>query len=176
LAEDLCSDAKKESKEISGGMENLPPSSVTFHRVQSSFVESFDKVQDKELTADTTSLKFGPYYLDMAYVKSFKTIKDGALNGVKRWNIDELESKVELINGDGDDKRKLKSNLRDWLTLLGSNPGYAKQRKERIISQLNEKDKDLSDNIKTILNMNVRNPLYDILTLSSIKSITNDKQ
>jgi hypothetical protein len=176
LAEELCSDAKKESKEISGGMENLPPSSVTFHRVQSSFVESFDKIKDKELTANATSLKFGPYYLDLSYVKSFNTINDGKLNGVTRWSIDELEGKAKLINNEGDDKQKLKGNLRDWLTLLGSNPGYAQQRKERIIQQLEETNKDLSEKVETLLNMNVRNPLYDILTLSSIKNITKNKQ
>jgi hypothetical protein len=172
LAEELCSDAKKESKEISGGMENLPPSSVTFHRVQSSFIESLDKIKDKELTADNTSLKFGPYYLDLDYVKSFDKTKDGNLNGVMRWSIDILESKVKMINGEGDDKQKLKGNLRNWLTLLGSNPGYAQQRKYRIINILKEANKDLSDTVKTILDMRVRNPLYDILTLSSIKSIT----
>jgi hypothetical protein len=176
LAEDLCSDAKKESKEISGGMENLPPSSVTFHRVQSSFVESFDKIKDKELTANKTSLKFGPYYLDLGHVKSFNGTKDGELNGVIRWSIDELIGKVERINSEGDDKQKLKGNLRDWLTLLGSNPGYAEQRKERITSQLKEQNKSIYAEVEALLNMSVRNPLYDILTLSSIKNITKTEQ
>jgi hypothetical protein len=98
------------------------------------------------------------------------------LNGVTRWSIDELEGKAKLINNEGDDKQKLKGNLRDWLTLLGSNPGYAQQRKERIIQQLEETNKDLSEKVETLLNMNVRNPLYDILTLSSIKNITKNKQ
>jgi hypothetical protein len=173
LAEELCSDAKKESKEISGGMDNLPPSSVTFHRVQSSFVESYDKIQDKELTANSTSLKFGPYYLDIDYVNSFNNIKDGKLNGVMRWSIDELEEKVKLI--EGDEEHRLKGNLRDWLTLLGSNPGYAQQRKDRIISQLRETNNDLAGEVKELTDLMDRNPLYDIMILSSIKKVTKNK-
>lgn len=164
LAEELCSDAKKESKKISGGMSDLPPSSLMFHRVQSSFVESYDKIQQKELTANNTSLKFGPYYLDMDYVKGF--IEDGLLDGVARWSVDNLFNAVKLIKGD--DELKLKGNLRDWLTLLGSNPGYAQQRKERIINQLVDRNKNLANKVKQLLDMEVRNPLYDILSLSSI--------
>jgi hypothetical protein len=174
LAEELCCDAKKESKQISGGMDKLPPSSVTFHRVQSSFVESYDKIQDKELTANTTSLKFGPYYIDMDYVKSFNTINDGKLNGVIRWSIDELEDNVKLI--EGNDEQRLKGNLRDWLTLLGSNPGYAQQRKDRIISLLRETNKDLADKVNELTDLMARNPLYDIMILSSIKDVTKNKE
>jgi hypothetical protein len=98
------------------------------------------------------------------------------LNGVIRWSIDELIGKVERINSEGDDKQKLKGNLRDWLTLLGSNPGYAEQRKERITSQLKEQNKSIYAEVEALLNMSVRNPLYDILTLSSIKNITKTEQ
>jgi hypothetical protein len=147
---------------------------VTFHRVQSSFVESYDKIQDKELTANTTSLKFGPYYIDMDYVNSFDTINDGKLNGVIRWSIDELEDNVKLI--EGNDEQRLKGNLRDWLRLLGSNPGYAQQRKDRIISLLRETNKDLADKVNELTGLMARNPLYDIMILSSIKDVTKNKE
>jgi hypothetical protein len=100
----------------------------------------------------------------MDYVKGF--IEDGLLDGVARWSVDDLFNAVKLIKGD--DKLKLKGNLRDWLTLLGSNPGYAQQRKERIINQLVDRNKNLANKVKQLLDMEVRSPLYDILSLSSI--------
>lgn len=183
LAEELCSEAKKESKEISGGMASLPPSSVMFHRVQSSFVESYGKIVEKELTANKTSLKFGPYYLNMNHVKNYGKTKDGKLDGVIRWSIDELKANIDKMVGNAD--QRVKSNLRDYLTLLISNPGYAVQRSERIIRQLEQSGKtELAEFVKGLTDaqgdksFSVRNPLYDMLVLNSVKTntkINNEK-
>jgi hypothetical protein len=180
LAEALCSDAKGESKKMSGGMEKLPPSSVSFHRIQSSFIESFSEIVKKELTAGDTSFKFGPYYLDMEYVKQLIGV-ECKMDGIKRWSIDELKGDAAKISQSHDGKA-LKNNLREWTNLLGSNPGYAQQRAKRVVSLI--ANKDLRKLVRDITNAGEepkykeRNPTYDILVLSSIekKKLSTEKR
>jgi hypothetical protein len=105
------------------------------------------------------------------------------LDGVIRWSIDELKANIDKMVGDAD--QRVKSNLRDYLTLLISNPGYAVQRSERIIRQLEQSGKaELAEFVKGLTDaqgdksFSVRNPLYDMLVLNSVKTnikINNEK-
>jgi hypothetical protein len=165
LAETLCGRAKKESKEISGGMEKLPPSSLFFHKVQSSFIEDFAEIKRKELTMGDVTLDFGPYYLSIQDVKDLLGDNCFVFKGTQRRSIKYLQGCVDKLDAT-DAGRALKSNLRDWLTILSSQNGAAQQRGERIISQV--KDADLQKWAREVLRLK-RTPIYDILSLYSIQ-------
>jgi hypothetical protein len=165
MAEALCSEAKRESKELSGGMEQLPPSSVMFHRVQSSFIESFSEIVKKELTAGEISFKFGPYYSDPKHLEEYAP--QSCFKGTPRWSIQEFKEHVRAI-GCIRDGKTVKNNLREWVGLIGSNPGYARQRIERICSLLSGKEQQL---IQTITHTQTykRNPTYDLLVMNALE-------
>jgi hypothetical protein len=155
LAESLCSMAKKDAKKPENPR-YLAPSCLMFHKVQSSFVESFDKIVDKELTASGCSYVFGPYYLaETPY----------------RWTVDKLMEVCDLL--DGEDGNALKSNVRQWLTLQSQDAGMAKQKAERIVNILEKSDlrpvaEELVQN-KVQRNGEKYSPAYDVLSLHSIR-------
>ncbi len=145
LAEELCSFAKKQAKEIN---KEFTPSALMFHKVQSSFTENFDKdIIEKELTAKSVSFVNGPYYLDETLNKPT----------VKR-----LNKQLKTINEDNAPK----SGLRNWLNELHHSPESAKQLMERII-KLNSgyvKSLDLKVEPKE------KTHIYDIIALSNIEN------
>lgn len=155
LAESLCSMAKKDAKKPENPR-YLAPSCLMFHKVQSSFVESFDKIVDKELTASGCSYVFGPYYLaETPY----------------RWTVDKLMEVCDLL--DGEDGNALKSNVRQWLTLQSQDAGMAKQKAERIVNILEKSDlrpvaEELVQN-KVQRNGEKYSPAYDVLSLHSVR-------
>ncbi len=149
LAEMLCERAKKKAREIN---EKLAPSCLMFHKVQDSFIEDFDIIAKRELTAQNNiSFEFGPYYLDKQ---------------TDSWTIDQLiKITKELNSAEGN---IVKSNLRQWLSLLCSNEEMAKQKIERMKSLMSENE--LSNfSINELTNTEHKKvPAYDILALHSI--------
>lgn len=172
LAEALCSraksDAKKNLKE-EGEKTELPKSCVMFHKVQDSFVENFNDIAARELTPQpNVSLEFGPYYINTKEV-----------HGEKRWDVETLQEKVALLNGEGLKEPKkgnaVKSHLRNWLTLLHDNPGMAKQkliRLKELLDTNNEDDKKLKTFVEEVTARNedgsLKTPVYDILAINTV--------
>ncbi len=107
LAEMLCARAKKDAK--SRKKNGLAPSCLVFHKVQSSFVEKFDDIVARELTAcKNHSIEFVPYYLNEQDC---------------RWTIDELMEKADMMSVKGNgieekDSNALKSDIRNWMALM----------------------------------------------------------
>lgn len=158
LAEELCSVAKKDAKSLASE-QYLAESCIMFHKVQSSFVEDFDAIKQKELTTiDGRSYVFGPYYI---HPQSERDTCKELLDRVK-----------ELSEGDKD-MNKIKSHIRQWLTIMadnGSNAAY--QKSERVLSLLKEKsdEKNLFENA---IRQEQRKDVicyraYDILSLASV--------
>ncbi len=174
LAEELCKKAKKDARD--NYLENnLAPSCLMFHKIQDSFVESYDSIVERELEPNKyVTFQYGPYYLTDK--------KD-------RWTIKALTDKVNILSDSSSNKEgnanAVKSHLRQWMSKLHSNGEAAKQ----IIDRLNmiahpsflkeleldeitkidtrEKKEDKSSSIVEKPNK-TRIPVYDILSLLSV--------
>jgi hypothetical protein len=113
LAEELCSQTKKEAKQIN---EDLAPSSLMFHKIQSSNFQSWEKFVADELTIindkETIKLDFGAYYL----------------NEKGQILIDDLYIIIEAYRCDGSPI----SRLRNWMSELYKSKEYADQLLDRI--------------------------------------------
>lgn len=119
LAEELCGQAKKDTKAIHGAETNhLPPSCLMFHKVQDSFVFDYKDIEKRELTAKDGKLSFkaGPYYI---YPQMSKKTVD---------NLIEASESLNNENGDG-----IKSGIRNWISLRIVDKGKADQRKNRML-------------------------------------------
>ena len=118
LAEELCGYAKKDTKAIHGADSNhLPPSCLLFHKVQDSFIISYEDIIKRELTAkDGLSFKAGPYYV----------IPQEGKNSVN--DLTESSKLLNSENGDG-----IKSGIRNWISLRLENKSKADQRKGRML-------------------------------------------
>lgn len=166
LAEDLCSFAKKDSKEYAKekGLE-LAPSSLMFHNIQSSNVESFSKFIEDELTINGVRCDFGPYYLD------------------------EIENKISIqkfkdLVEDFQKENSPRGKLRDWLSTLSYDRNLANLQLERIeqVSKDKWKSKKLEEYYNGISLKNLivekdgspqKTPIYDVL---QILSVTDEKE
>lgn len=170
LSEMLCGVAKKRAK---GNIANsLTPSCLMFHKVQDSFVESYNEIRDRELTITQTSvlngkhdknkkirLDFGPYYLTE--------------HGEKP-TISGLEENVSSF--EDEEGNAVKSHLRQWLTDLHNNRELAEQKTSRVFTKANEdilKQLGLGEQINkgwTIVREGDEySPVYDWLTIHSIQ-------
>lgn len=168
LAETLCGEAKKESKKIDP---DLAPSSLMFHNIQSSNVQSWDKIVKDELTIkndkETIRCDFGAYYL----------------NEKNRPTIENFITVVESLRLSDSPS----SRLRSWLSELYKSHVNAKNFLDRIDSMANEKPK-----FKEILNSNFeklhqklqlnniivdgKTPIYDALQILSITTSSKGEQ
>ena len=151
LAETLCSVSKKDSKDTDAKRcgSDLPESCVMFHKVQDSFVEDYQKIEERELTpCEGYSFKHGPYYLKP---------KSG------RWTVDDLMRHADLVSSS---ENSLKGNIRNWISLLYQNKPLADQRKARVASLLSKEHKLIFDAVTC----EGRCPAYDILVLSTINN------
>jgi CRISPR/Cas system-associated protein Cas10 (large subunit of type III CRISPR-Cas system) len=168
LAEELCSYAKKDSKKIDT---KLPPSSLMFHNIQSSNVESFSKFIDDELTINKKEkirCDFGPYYLKKYENKP--TIED-----------------FENILSDFRKENSPKGRLREWLSDLEFDRTYAQNQLNRI-KEMNKKNKWESKNLSKLhseLKMDhlivqkdgkQKTPIYDLLQILSVVDENKDRQ
>lgn len=151
LAENLCAKAKKASKEISG---DFPPSSLAFHKVQSSYIEEMEEVEKKELTAKNgLRFDFGPYFL--ATQESYAT-------------IDQLLDWCKSINR----PTAPKSNIREWLGTLRDDPEQASYLMDNIVNKLGNRSDYFSDlglkKPKRIRGDKEFTHLFDVVSLSNI--------
>jgi hypothetical protein len=164
LAEELCSQTKKHAKKIN---EELAPSSLMFHNIQSSSFQSWEKIVDEELniTNDKESIRcdFGPYYLDEQ----------------DQPKIDNLINTIEAYRCDGSPISKLRS----WLTELNKSSAFATNMLHRIneISKRDQKwnscimDRNLKAFQQELSNDNLiidkddkkKTPIYDVLQILS---------
>ena len=116
LAELLTSKAKKFSKQDKfkkfpdNEVINIPPSSLSFYKVQSSFIESLDDMTKKTLTAEISNVSFdyGPYLIK----KNEEKPEEPTVQMLKT-KLDVLEKEVERR-----DKSKAVSKLRQWISEL----------------------------------------------------------
>ncbi|MCR4942215.1 MAG: hypothetical protein K5978_05450 [Campylobacter sp.] len=163
LAEALCGVAKKEAKNIN---QNLAPSCLMFHNIQSSNFQNWDKFVNDELSIKNDKrvvrCDFGPYYL----------------NEKNRPKIDDLNSLIRLFNNPDSPKAK----LREWLKELGLSDKYAQNMLNRIKEILDNKEakkqeakkyenslKKLNENLSlTSLVVDDKTPIYDILQILSV--------
>jgi hypothetical protein len=164
LAEKLCDETKKHAKKIN---EELAPSSLMFHNIQSASYQSWKAYVEDELTIvtdnSTVRCDFGPYYID-------------APNEVK---IDDFMHTLEAYRCEGSPI----SRLRAWIGELHHSREYA----DRMLERINEMA-DKSDNWKScIMAKNLKNfketlsnetlivkkdgidktPIYDVLQILS---------
>ncbi|MBP3767258.1 MAG: hypothetical protein J6I31_03110 [Prevotella sp.] len=118
LAEDLCGQAKKDTKAIYGAETNyLPPSCLMFHKVQDSFIVDYKDIVVRELTSkDGLSFKAGPYYIHPQNSKN--TVED----------LIQASLLLNSENGDG-----IKSGIRNWISLRIEDKNKAGQRKNRML-------------------------------------------
>ena len=161
LAEMLCGRAKKDAK--SRKVNGLAPSCLMFHKVQSSFVENFDEIVLKELTPCTGhSFEFGPYYINA---------QDN------RWTIDDLLKHSFVLIGKNKDESKdgnaIKSDIRNWMSLMHENIGKAGQRKKRVLQLAKDKYKETFKQATNPFERDGKNcyPAYDILSVSTIVNL-----
>ena len=165
LAEALCSRAKKDAKakpSVQQGKE-LAASCLMFHKVQDSFVESYDEIARRELQPDENkniTFEFGPYYLTDA--------KD-------HWTIKQLIDKADFIDKAGKEGNAIKSHLRKWFSLLHSKPGMAVQHLTRTESLLSDKDlktfvKGVTQGVERSSSNKKHIPAYDILAIHTINT------
>ena len=153
LAETLCDMAKKDAKSdvIKNANGGKVHSCLMFHKVQSSFVEDYEAIKQKELTLkDGSSLCYGPYYLT---------------EQADRWTINELCDKAnEFAN---EENNSVKTSVREWLTKMHEDTEAAKQYSKRV--------KAISGNSElyecaTTESARKSYPAYDILSLVTIKN------
>lgn len=124
LAEDLCGQAKKDTKAIYGAETNyLPPSCLMFHKVQDSFIIDYKDIIERELTAkDGLSFKAGPYYIQPQDSKN---------------TVDDLIKASKLLNSENGDG--IKSGIRNWISLRIEDKSKADQRRERMLQIFTDK-------------------------------------
>lgn len=160
LAESLCEAAKKDAKSDEICKDGLPPSCLMFHKVQDCFVTDYNAIVDRELKAvGNYTWKFGPYYLNE--------------NIEGRWCISDLINKVCEL--DGEEGNAVKSSIRQWLSAMHSDKGYADQLLKRAKQIAKGKAKDtLEDAVDSNRAVKIKNvpytayPAYDILSLHSV--------
>lgn len=152
LAEQLCKYAKK--KETTTVI-----SSLMFHKVQDSFVKSYEDIEQRELkTSNGNSFSFGPYYLN----------EGEEPNGY--YTIEKLTSLCKKL--DEEKNEGIKTGIRQWLTLMHDDEGKAYQRLKRL-KTLNE-DKDSTSIIdaltegREITKQEKAFSAYDVLTYHTI--------
>jgi hypothetical protein len=175
LAEKLTSKAKRFSKQEkfkkNEGI-NIPPSSISFYKVQSSFIESLDDMTEKTLTATGSSVSFdyGPYLIHAQEGKP---------------SVEMLKKKLAVLEEEAEkrDQSRGVSKLRQWISELYKDKSTAsfmlerikqteEHRKEKSLYErlglenaLEEIEKNKDENVlpkyKTII--------YDLIQLHSLK-------
>ncbi len=149
LAEELCGQAKKDTKAIYGAETNhLPPSCLMFHKVQDSFIIDYKDIVKRELTAkDGLSFMAGPYYIQSQDSKN---------------TIDDLSKFSKLLNSENGDG--IKSGIRNWISLRIEDKSKADQRRERMLQIFTDKNI-----VESLTNENAfRCMAYDVLVYNTI--------
>jgi len=118
LAENLVKEAKKMSKDID---QNLPPSSLSFYKVQSSFTDKLSEMKKRTHFVEESkiSFDFGPYLIHKMEGKA---------------NVEELDDLLCELQEFKTDKSKGVSKLRQWISELYKDKSKADFMLERIKS------------------------------------------
>ena len=168
LAEDLCKQAKKDSKDFAEKEKlDLAPSSLMFHNIQSSNVESFSKFIDDELTINKKEkirCDFGAYYL-----KDYK-------------NKPTIENLLAVIKDFGKENSP-KGRLREWLSDLNFDKTLADNQLDRINKVTKWKSENLNKlyeglsllNLIVLKDKEQKTPIYDILQILSVEDESEKK-
>lgn len=151
LAEELCGIAKAASKKVALiKTSSTVPSSLAFHKIRSTFFDSFAETTLREAMAGEISLRFGPYAIDEEEPGGMPTVT-------------ELLQRVDKLR----DENSPASSLRQWLSVLCRNKDEAQQYLQRI--------KDISPDFASKLNLdnavteNNKTPVADWLSLLSLE-------
>ncbi len=152
LAEQLCSSAKKHTKSFGVADEHyLPESCLLFHKVQDSFIRSYDEIVERELTAsDNFSFQAGPYYIND------KTCCGYTLKAL----LDDVESL------DNESENGLKTGVKQWITLRLVDKHKAAQRRDRMKEWFSGDDAKIVERL-TAENRNAC-VAYDVLAYHTI--------
>jgi hypothetical protein len=159
LAEELCSYAKKVSKEkkkIFGDPEISIPASIMFHKIQSSFTDSFKDIRNRELYAHTAKVDFccGPYAIHE-----------------KNLDIPYIGDLVSLVDDTFSQDKFPVSGLRRWLSELHKDQAAADKLMNRIIQITGNNDwRVILEKHKKQAEREGRSMIYDALSLNSLKS------
>ena len=146
LAEELTKKAKNKSKSIS---EIQAPSSLSFYKVQASFLESLNDIETKTLKAGDINFDCGPYFVD-------------AHNSPK---ISELFEKLQVLEDFKNEDSKGISKLRKWVSELYKNKvtaDFMMKRMKEINLDFYSK-MELDDAIK-----DSKSIIYDVLQLKAL--------
>ncbi len=146
LADELCKHAKKHAKKLS---KELTPSSLSFYKIQSSFVRSFEEIEKTELLSVTNKLSLSscPYYLEASYGKSVDSLKKWVSVAVKEKSVTtRLRQVLSMLHTENEETIKMElSRIESLNTGKLANFGVEK------------------NNIKTLAQ------LHDILSLNSFQ-------
>ena len=153
LAEELCAAAKKDS--------NREKSCIMFHKVQDSFVESYEDITKRELTTpERHSFKYGAYYLN---------------DTPDRWTIDDLIERIKNLDSK-EDGNALKSDIRQWLSAMMEPNGLEKA--NQILDRIKEVNPVMKGEAEALTSWRTFTdkkgskhniyPAYDVLSLHSI--------
>lgn len=112
MAETLCRQAKKAAKKVN---ETNVPSTLSFYKIQSSFITDYDDIVERVLTATDSGVRFdyGPYCVDGA---------------ADLPSLDGLLEKARLLKRENAPK----SGVRRWLSALHDDAAAAEQLMKRI--------------------------------------------
>jgi len=153
LAESLCKKSKEIAKLEECMVNGLAPSCMMFHKVQDSFITDIESIFERELQPQANlTLVNGPYFLR---------------NTNNWWSIDKLMKNVNSLKSDDKRTNAIKSNLRQWLSLLYVDLNKAKQKQKRMESILGDDWKAYE--LESLTVTEKKNPVYDILSLCSIR-------
>ena len=158
LADMLCKKSKKNSKE--NRVKGRIPSSLSFYKVQSSFVQSVETTFVNEFTCDGLSFDCGPYVVNQEDSQILVSLNE-LLKAAKELNsFDTIQT-----------KKGVKSKIRKWLALVKTNQGVkeANQLVERLIKQNGIKSEELQ--ILGVFDSYSQKPksiAHDALTISNL--------
>ena len=145
LAEELCSRAKKASKKEPDGK---VPSSIAFFKVRSTFLDSYEDIVSRELTAGSVGLDYGPYAVQ---------------SGTRMPNVNELQDKLNILR----EEDAPVSSLRKWLASLYQDEEEARQRMSRICQLSNNYFDRLG--LESVINDSNKTPVGDWLSLLALE-------
>jgi hypothetical protein len=146
LAEELTKKAKKKSKSLS---ETCPPASLSFYKVQASFLESLEEIETKTLKAGDINFDFGPYFID-------------SQNSPK---ISDLFEKLQVLEDFKNEESKGISKLRKWISELYKNKVIA----DFMMKRMKEINPDFYGKMKLDEAIkDSKSNLYDVLQLKAL--------
>ena len=165
LAEDLCAQAKKDTKALAGE-DCLPNSCLMFHKVQDSFISDYKDIVLRELSVPkenpreneekvTPLFKAGPYYLQEI---------------PKKHTVGELE----MLSGrlDSESGNGVKSGVRNWISLRLKSKHIAAQRKARMLAIFSKDDAETVERLTEEIRGGDADTCiaYDVLAYHTIKN------